>query len=46
MLLKWETEIGEEETAIEFGSRLAVAGADLLVRTLAELPRIVPEHAG
>lgn len=44
MLLKWETEIGEEETAVEFGSRLAVAGAELLVRTLAELPRIVPEH--
>ncbi len=44
MLLKWETAIGEEETAVELGSRLAVAGAELLVRTLAELPRIVPEH--
>jgi methionyl-tRNA formyltransferase len=37
MLLKWETEIGPEETAVELGDRLAVAGADLLVRTLAEL---------
>jgi methionyl-tRNA formyltransferase len=43
MLLKWETQIGEEETAIELGERLAVAGADLLVRTLAELPAIKPE---
>jgi methionyl-tRNA formyltransferase len=42
-LLKWETEIGEEETAIELGARLAEAGADLLVRTLVELPSIVPE---
>ena len=37
MLLKWETEIGAEETAVELGARLAVAGADLLVRTLAGL---------
>jgi methionyl-tRNA formyltransferase len=43
MLLKWETQIGEEETAIDLGARLAEAGADLLVRTLAELPGIVPE---
>lgn len=43
MLLKWETPIGEEETAIELGERLAAAGADLLVRTLAELPAIKPE---
>ena len=43
MLLKWETAIGEEETAIELGARLATAGADLLVRTLAELP---DDHAG
>jgi methionyl-tRNA formyltransferase len=43
MLLKWETEIGEEETAIELSERLAVAGADLLVRTLADLPSIRPE---
>jgi len=43
MLLKWETQIGEEETAVELGARLAEAGADLLVRTLAELSTIVPE---
>jgi methionyl-tRNA formyltransferase len=40
MLLKWETAIGPEENAIGLGARLAVAGADLLVRTLAELPAI------
>ena len=43
MLLKWETGIGEEETAVELGARLAPAGADLLVRTLADLSSIVPE---
>jgi methionyl-tRNA formyltransferase len=43
MLLKWETEIGPEETAVELGARLAVAGADLLVQTLAELGTIVPQ---
>jgi methionyl-tRNA formyltransferase len=43
MLLKWETEIGAEETAVELGARLAPAGADLLVRTLAEISTIVPE---
>ena len=43
MLLKWETEIDEDETAIELGARLAEAGADLLVKTLAELSTIVPE---
>jgi len=43
MLLKWETEIGGEETAVELGARLAVAGADLLQRTLEKLPTIVPE---
>ena len=37
MLLKWETAIGPEENALELGARLAVAGADLLVRTLAGL---------
>lgn len=42
MLMKWETEIGAEETAVELGARLAEAGADLLVRTLVELPKIVP----
>ena len=40
MLLKWETAIDPEENAVELGRRLAVAGADLLVRTLAELPTI------
>ncbi len=29
MLLKWETEIGPEEGALELGRRLAVAGAEL-----------------
>jgi methionyl-tRNA formyltransferase len=42
MLLKWETEIGEEETAVELGARMAPAGADLLVRTLQGLSSIVP----
>jgi methionyl-tRNA formyltransferase len=43
MLLKWETDIGPEETALALGERMAIAGADLLVRTLAELPEIRPE---
>ena len=43
MLLKWGTEIGAEETAPELSARLAQAGADLLVRTLTELPRIKPQ---
>ncbi|MBM3735277.1 MAG: methionyl-tRNA formyltransferase [Acidobacteria bacterium] len=34
MLLKWDTEIGAEETAVELGRRLSVAGADLLIETL------------
>ena len=38
MLLKWETEIGREENAVELGERMAQAGADLLVRTLREDP--------
>jgi methionyl-tRNA formyltransferase len=38
MLLKWETEIGPEENALELGQRLATAGAELLVRTLREDP--------
>jgi methionyl-tRNA formyltransferase len=46
ILLKWETEIGAEETAVELGERLAAAGAALLVRTLAELPSIQPEPQG
>ncbi len=43
MLLKWEAEIGEQETAVELGERLAIAGADLLARTLEELPTLRPE---
>jgi methionyl-tRNA formyltransferase len=43
MLLKWETEIGPQETAIELSERLAHGGAELLVRTLSELPSIKPE---
>jgi len=43
MLLKWETAIGPEETAVELGERLALAGAELLVRTLAEFESIVPQ---
>jgi methionyl-tRNA formyltransferase len=37
MLLKAETEIGPDETAIELGRRLAVMGADLLAETLTGL---------
>ncbi|HEV2690553.1 MAG TPA: methionyl-tRNA formyltransferase [Bryobacteraceae bacterium] len=37
MLLRWETEIGAEENALELGERMAVAGADLLVKTLSGL---------
>jgi methionyl-tRNA formyltransferase len=43
MLLKWETGIGPEETAVELSERLAPAGADLLIRTLVELPCIQPQ---
>lgn len=39
MLLKAETEIGGDETAVELGHRLAVMGADLLVQTLDGLAR-------
>lgn len=34
MLLKWETDIGAGENALELGARLAPAGAQLLVETL------------
>jgi methionyl-tRNA formyltransferase len=37
MLLKEETDIGPDENAVELGRRLAVMGAQLLVRTLQEL---------
>jgi methionyl-tRNA formyltransferase len=43
MLLKWETEIGPEENALELGERLATAGAQLLVRTLCENPTPVKQ---
>jgi methionyl-tRNA formyltransferase len=45
MLLKAETEIGPDETAIELGARMAGMGADLLVETLDGLRQgtIVPE---
>jgi methionyl-tRNA formyltransferase len=39
MLLKWETEIGPEEDALDLGRRLSAAGAQLLVETLATIPR-------
>jgi methionyl-tRNA formyltransferase len=38
MLLKWQTEIGPEENALELGVRLAEAGAGLLVETLRDDP--------
>jgi methionyl-tRNA formyltransferase len=47
-LLQYETPIGAEENALELGARLAVAGADLLVRTLAGLAsgtmRAIPQN--
>ncbi len=43
MLLKGETEIGPDETALELSDRLAVMGADLLVETLAKLDAIAPQ---
>jgi methionyl-tRNA formyltransferase len=43
MLLKAETDIGEEETAEELSVRLAALGAELLGRTLAGLSTIKPE---
>ena len=46
MLLKWETEIGPEEDALDLGRRLAEAGAQLLVRTLRENPTPVKQNPG
>jgi methionyl-tRNA formyltransferase len=43
MLLKWETPIGEEETAIQLAERLAPAGAELLLQTLKNIHTITPE---
>ena len=42
MLLKAETAIGEDETAPELSARLAVMGAELLLRTLDGIDTIVP----
>jgi methionyl-tRNA formyltransferase len=39
MLLKWETEIGADETAPQLSTRLAEAGAPLIVETLRSLDR-------
>jgi methionyl-tRNA formyltransferase len=43
MLLKWETEIGPEENALELGIRLSDAGAQLLVDTLRDNPTPVKQ---
>ncbi len=43
ILLKAETGIAPEETAIELGERLALMGADLLIETLQNLDAITPE---
>jgi methionyl-tRNA formyltransferase len=43
MLLKAETDIGPEETAVELGMRLAAKGAALLIETLANIASIVPQ---
>jgi methionyl-tRNA formyltransferase len=45
MLLKWETEIGCDETATELGRRMAPAGAELLVKSLEgiESGSLIPE---
>ena len=43
ILLQWETDIGADENAVELSERLAVAGADLLVKTLAESPQPHPQ---
>ena len=43
MLLKWQTSIERDETAPDLGDRLAEAGAQLLIETLARLHTIRPE---
>ncbi|MGI6180458.1 MAG: methionyl-tRNA formyltransferase [Agathobaculum sp.] len=43
MLTRYETEIGEKETAGELFDRLAEAGAALLVQTLEKLDSITPQ---
>lgn len=44
ILLRWETPIGPDETAPELSARLATAGADLLVQTLAAGLHPVPQE--
>ncbi len=39
MLLRWETEIGPQETSPELSARLSTAGAELLIETLCGLER-------
>jgi methionyl-tRNA formyltransferase len=43
MLLKWETEVGPEEDALDLGRRLSTAGAQLLVETLRDNPTPVKQ---
>lgn len=43
MLLEWATDIGPEETAVELGTRMAEAGADLLIETLRRIEEITPQ---
>jgi methionyl-tRNA formyltransferase len=43
MLMKVETAIGAEESAVDLGRRLSTMGADLLVDALDGLARIVPQ---
>jgi methionyl-tRNA formyltransferase len=43
MLLKWETQIGQEEDALDLGRRLSIAGAQLLVETLRDNPTPVKQ---
>ena len=43
MLLKYETEIGQTETAGELFDRLALSGAELLHDTIEQIDTIVPE---
>ena len=42
ILLQRETDIGEQETAIELMQRLALIGADVLEETLANYPSLTP----
>jgi methionyl-tRNA formyltransferase len=45
MLLKWETQIGPEEDALDLGRRLSAAGAELLVETLRDDPTPVKQDS-